>query len=131
MVRNRAPYWIVADRRKTQLVGEFPSGVSPVEGGVWRHAVAPAFPWPTKPRSGLTTRGPVTAALLLSRKSSRIASRAGSRDTDLGAVDDTFEQDDTGASSSDQTFSPECAAARVCLICIFLHLPLFFVWALT
>lgn len=91
MVRNRALYWIVADGKKAQLVGEFPSGVSPVEGGAWRHAVAPAFPWPTKARSSLATRGPVTAALLLSRKSSRIASRARSRDTDLGAADDTFE----------------------------------------
>ncbi|XP_024025718.1 (R)-mandelonitrile lyase 1 [Morus notabilis] len=43
---------------------------------------------------------------------SRIALRAGSRDTGLGTTDDTFRQDDTSASSSGQTHSPESAATR-------------------
>lgn len=126
-VRNKAPYWIIANGKSTQLVGEFPPGMNPVEGIARRPTIVLAFSWPTKARSSLTTRKPTIAALLPSLKSYHIASKAKSREIGLEVIDNTLRRGDTDSSSSGQTLSRECCHAGMSHLLFYIS---FFFWAL-
>ncbi|EXC31803.1 hypothetical protein L484_020630 [Morus notabilis] len=98
-IRNNAPYWVIVDKNRTtsRRVSSL------VQESVWKPPIVPPFSWSTKVRSGPPTKRPTVVIMPLSRKSSRITSRAKAQDAGSRTTNDARGQNDTDASSSVNT----------------------------